>query len=156
MDEVFPNLYVGTLNDAGDRSLLQDHSVERVVSLTYGDPETGFPDSVSVFHCAMMDGPRNDIEVFREAVEYAVSGLESGETVLVHCSRGASRSVCVAGTAAAIYNEIQVGTALVQVDERRDGSDPHHKVIQNALQVHRDLAECRLERTYHRNRSEER
>ena len=143
MDEVFPNLYVGTLSDAGDRSLLQEHSVDRVVSLTYGDPESGFPDFVSVFQCAMMDGPRNDVDVFREAVDHVVSGLESGETVLVHCSRGASRSVCVAGTAAAIHTEIQVETALLRVVERRDGSEPHNELIQNAVQTHQELAESR-------------
>jgi hypothetical protein len=48
MDEVFPGLYVGTLTDAGDESVLQNYGIEKIVSLTYGDPESGVPDSVPV------------------------------------------------------------------------------------------------------------
>ena len=66
MDEVYPGLYVGTMNDAGDQSLLQTHAVEKIVSLTYGDPEVGFPDCVSVLTIPMMDGPRNTKATFQQ------------------------------------------------------------------------------------------
>lgn len=139
MDEVFPDLYVGDIEDANEPERMQEHGVGRIVSLTHSDPVGGFPDSVSVGKYPMMDGPKNDLEVFKEAVEDIVSALESGESVFVHCSRGASRSVCVAGTAAAIDQEIQMGKALLDVDERREGSDPHDRVIQNAFQAYRDM-----------------
>lgn len=139
MDEVSPGLFVGALSDAGDEPLLQEHGVDRVVSLTHEDPENGFPDSVSVSKFEMMDGPQNDLEVLKEAVQDVVSALDSGESVLVHCSRGASRSVCVAATAVAIDQKLQMGKALLEVDKRRDGSDPHHRVVQNAFDAYRDL-----------------
>lgn len=57
MNEVATDLYVGTVEDAGDEQLLAKHSVSSVVSLTFSGPEQGFPSSVDVVEQSMMDGP---------------------------------------------------------------------------------------------------
>jgi predicted protein tyrosine phosphatase len=135
MDKVAANLYVGTLADAGDTALLQEHGVDRIVSLTHGDPESGFP--VPVSKCAMMDGPRNDRETFRTAVEEILTRLQQGETILVHCSRGASRSPSVAAAAIALHEEITIEAAFEQVDEQRDEFDAHPALVRQAVSVYR-------------------
>jgi predicted protein tyrosine phosphatase len=135
MDEVAPNLFVGTLADAGDRALLQEHGVDSIVSLTHGDPESGFP--VPVSNCAMMDGPRNKQETFRTAVETVLAGLERGETTLVHCSRGASRSPSVAATAVALHTEISIEEAFELIGEQRAEFDAHPALVRQAVSVYR-------------------
>lgn len=136
MDEVAPDLYVGTVADAEDGTRLQENGIDSVVSLTHSDPRTDRP--VPVSDCAMMDGPRNDRETFREAVEHVLAGLERGETVLVHCSRGASRSPSVAAAAAALHEGIGIEEAFELIEERRAAVDPHPALVEQAVEVYRE------------------
>lgn len=135
MDKVAPNLYVGTLADAGDAALLQEHGVDSIVSLTHGDPESGFP--VPVSKCPMMDGPQNEKETFRTAVAELLTGLQQGKTMLVHCSRGASRSPSVTAAAIALHEEVTIEAGFEQVDEQRDEFDAHPAVVRQAVSVYR-------------------
>ncbi|EMA09925.1 Dual specificity protein phosphatase [Haloarcula vallismortis ATCC 29715] len=138
MDEVFPGLYVGTVADAGDQDLLRRHGVDKVVSLTFDSPESGFPGSVSVECFEMMDGPRNDREVFESAVEKVVELLENGETVLVHCSKGASRSPSVAAASVAVYEGLSIEEAFERVANGRSAVDPHEVLVRRAVGFVRD------------------
>jgi len=140
MDEVASGLYVGSLADAGDTALLQENSINRIVSVTYGDPETGYPDSATVSQYPMMDGPRNEREVFAKAVEQVLMGLDQNETILVHCSRGASRSPSIAATAVALHKEIGIEEAFEQIGERRNNFDSHPAVVRQAVNVYRDYS----------------
>ncbi|MFD1643998.1 dual specificity protein phosphatase family protein [Halohasta litorea] len=115
MDRGAESLFVDTIEDTGTGLLLENHGIETVVSLTHSPPDTGFLESVSVRQVPLTDGRQNDRVQFNEAVDVLVSALESGETVLVHCSRGASRSPSVAATAIAIVQNI----ALLNSGARR-------------------------------------
>jgi predicted protein tyrosine phosphatase len=137
MDEVATNLYVGTLADAGDRALLHEAGVDRVISLTHDTPETEYP--VSTY--AMMDGPRNEQEAFREAVADVIAALERTETVLVHCSRGASRSPSVAATAVALHDERSIEEAFERIENQRAEFDPHPALVRQAVRVYQALSE---------------
>lgn len=139
MDRVDESVFVGTLEDAGDESRLRRHGVDTVVSLTYGAPEAGFPDSVSVLEAAMMDGPRNQKATFESAVEQVLASLRSDESVLVHCSRGASRSPSVAAAAIAVHRGIDIEEAFEQVGQRRVAFDPHDALVRRAVEVTREL-----------------
>jgi atypical dual specificity phosphatase len=108
---VFPGLSVGTLTDAGDESVLQNYAIEKIVSLTYGDSESGFPDSVPVITVEMMNGPRNSKTTFQKAVDGVLSVMRDGKNVLVHCSKGASQSPAVAVTAVAIVDSVEISKA---------------------------------------------
>jgi len=141
MDQVSPGLFVGTVEDAGDESLLRENGVDRVVSLTHGDPEAGFSGSTSVSRFEMMDGPRNDRQVFEKAVESVVSGLGSGEVVLVHCSRGASRSPSVAACAVALHQGVRIEEAFEQVAGNRSEFDPHDSLVRQAVDVFQGLSD---------------
>ncbi|WP_135829162.1 dual specificity protein phosphatase family protein [Halorussus halobius] len=80
----------------------------------------------------MMDGPRNDSEAFRRAVEAVVAALGDDETVLVHCSRGSSRSPAVAAAALAVRRGCSVETALAEVRASRPEADPHPALVSRA------------------------
>jgi len=138
MDHVAESLFVGTIEDAGTEPLLKNHGIETVVSLTHSPPNTGFPASVSVKQVPLTDGPQNNQAQFNEAVDVLVSALESGETVLVHCSRGASRSPSVAATALAIVQDIGIKEAFEQVAEHREVCDPHEALVRQAVAVYQE------------------
>ena len=138
MDHVAESLFVGTIEDAGTEPLLENHGIETVVSLTHSPPDTGFPESVSVKQVPLTDGPQNDRAQFNEAVDVLVSVLESGETVLVHCSRGASRSPSVAATALGITQETGIEQAFEQVAEHRDACDPHKAPVRQAVSIYQE------------------
>jgi atypical dual specificity phosphatase len=134
MDEVASGLFVGTVDDAGDGSLLRDHGVTVVVSLTHGGPDGGYPDGVTVVDVPMKDGPRND----RGAVDRAVTAVSSrldDHGLLVHCSAGASRSPAVAATALALHEGIGLDDAFRRIRARRDAVDPHDALVRRAASV---------------------
>jgi len=138
VDRVTESLFVGTLADASDEGLLAENGVETVVSLTHADPDAGFPDEVSVIKHHMLDGPQNDRDRFEGAVEAVRARIESGETVLVHCSRGASRSPSVAAAATALARNIGIETAFERVAENVDTCDPHDALVRQAVTVYRE------------------
>ena len=138
MDRVTESLFVGTIEDAGTGPLLENHGIETVVSLTHSPPDTGFPGSVSVKQVPLIDGPQNDQAQFETAVDTLVSALESGETVLVHCSRGASRSPSIAATALGITQDIGIKQAFEQIVEHREACDPHEALVRQAVTVYQE------------------
>ena len=136
MDEVADGLFVGTLEDAGDKALIQEHSIVNIVSLTHGEPDGGFSSDLPVENVPMKDGPRNDQQKFDRAVTHALSCLKTGDNLLVHCSAGASRSPAVAATAFALYDEIRLEAAFEQVSKHRNAVDPHEAVVRQAARVY--------------------
>jgi len=138
MDHVAESLFVGTIEDAGTGPLLENHGIELVVSLTHSPPDGGFPESVSVKQVPLTDGPQNDQAQFSEAVDVLVSAVESGEAVLVHCSRGASRSPSVAATALAITQDIGIKQAFEKVAEHREACDPHEALVRQAVAIYQE------------------
>jgi len=134
MDEVAPRLYVGTDDDAADAAALRERGVTTVVSLTHRTPEPT-PDGVAVVEAPMLDGPRNDRGAFAEAVSAVRTALDDGETVLVHCAAGASRSPAVAAAALALHEDRSLEDAFEQVAARRDAADPHPALVRQAVHV---------------------
>lgn len=134
MDEVAPGLFVGTPDDAGDATTLRDRSVTTVVSLTHQTPDVEAADVV-VVDVSMRDGPQNDRDAFTKAVTELRTALERGESVLVHCSAGASRSPAVAATALALHDDRPLEDAFEQVADRRAAVDPHPAVVRQAANV---------------------
>jgi len=139
MDRVASDLYVGTVEDAGDSELLDEAGVSSVVSLTFSGPDQGYAGGVDVFEKSMMDGPRCERESFESAVEVTVDLLGEGETVLVHCSRGASRSPSVAAVSLALRDGVGVDDAFNRVEESRSEVNPHEAVVRLAVDVYSDL-----------------
>jgi protein-tyrosine phosphatase len=136
MDEVVDGLFVGTVRDAGDKTLMCEYGVEAIVSLTHDGPDDGYPSGQKVVRLPMKDGPQNDQQVFEQAVTHVLSRLRSGDNVLVHCSAGASRSPAVAATALALYNEVGLETGFEQIANCRNAADPHEAVIRQAARIY--------------------
>lgn len=130
MDEVADDMFVGTEADASDEGLLRTHSIDVVVSLTHATPETG---AVARVDAPMMDGPRNSYETFVDAVRTVVSKCDSGESVLIHCSAGSSRSPAVAATAMTYLTDLSLTQAFTKVRDKRPETDPHDALVRRAV-----------------------
>ncbi|MEF8778104.1 MAG: dual specificity protein phosphatase [Natronomonas sp.] len=135
MDEVASGLFVGSIEDVEDRSLLDEHRISAIISLTHAEPETGFPADVAVVRIPMMDGPRNEYQTFVRAVEEVLTRWEIGNRVLVHCSAGASRSPAVAATALSLSTDRTLEAAFQQLQRRRAAVEPHEALIRQAASV---------------------
>ena len=117
MYSITDRLYYRGLDSAGDLALYREHDIEHVVQLTYQPPDDGYPEDVDVHQFSMMDGPRNDETVFRAAVSKTVELLEGDSTVLVQCSAGRSRSVCVATAAFSRCKQLSFEDAFATVQK---------------------------------------
>ena len=132
MDEVADGIFVGTESDAGDQSLLRKHGVDVVVSLTHSKPETGDVTRVDI---PMVDGPQNSQEAFAEAVETVIEHRKNDQSVLIHCSAGASRSPSVAAAAIAHLTGKDLNEGFNQIINQRSETDPHDALVRQAVKL---------------------
>jgi len=132
MDEVAEGIFIGTESDAGNEAILARMGIDIVISLTHSNPETG---DVPRVDFPMRDGPRNQYEVFAEAVQAVVARRERGDWVLLHCSAGASRSPSVAAAAMTSLSEYTLTESFNQILNRRSGVDPHDTLVRHAAKV---------------------
>jgi protein-tyrosine phosphatase len=132
MDEVSPKLYVGAESAAEDHSLLQNHDIDTVISLTHETPATGTKTCIDI---PMVDGPQNDYQAFLNAVETVIEARENEQCVLIHCAAGSSRSPAVAAAAIAVLTDATLNETFNQIIERRPTTDPHDALILHAAKV---------------------
>lgn len=131
MDRITDSLYIADIEQAGRHRNYRKHGIDAVVRLTHAPPERGYPDTITPYERPMMDGPRNDPEKLQQAVADTVSLLENDESVVVHCSAGASRSAAVIAAALATYQGHTLQEAISRVKDVRE-IEIHPAVVANA------------------------
>lgn len=136
MDEVAEGLFVGNVDDAGATERLHERGNTTIVSVIRGEPAGGYPVDVTVVSVPLLDGPQNDLERFEQAVSQVLSVLQTDESLLLHCSAGASRSPAVAATAIALADDIGLEAAFDQLVIRRSAVDSHGALIRQAARVY--------------------
>lgn len=95
------------IGDMRDGELYSD-KFDRVISLAGAEYTT---QSENLIHHPLRDG-ENEFEEFADAVNAVRDGLQSEDSVLVHCQVGASRSVTVLATALAAENGTEFDSEL--------------------------------------------
>ena len=135
IDEVFPRLFITGMCPYGERTLWRQCEVVKPLSFD------------AILNCANFKLPRDLIEsvgsyhflnihdgydVPHSIVEGAVDFLKEthgkGQTVLVHCAAGISRSV---GMAAAYLAEVHMQTsdwAIEEIHAKRECAGPHYAI----------------------------
>lgn len=83
MQQVIENLWIGNWQEAS--KVLDFH----IVTCASDSPFTGHK------KFDLVDGPGNDLSLVKEAVNYTSEVYKSGDTVLVHCHSGRSRSALI-------------------------------------------------------------
>lgn len=127
-------LYIGDARDASDHEKIENRDVDSVLKLTHNGNKDGYPESVDIHEHSMRDGPQNDPEIFRQAVETLQKLFEKEETVFVHCNAGSSRSPTVSAAALALHEEVEFETALEAIRESRD-IRPHQALLDRGRAV---------------------
>jgi protein-tyrosine phosphatase len=130
--QIDSGVYIGDIEDAGSGERLVDAGITAVVRLTHAAPDAGYPEAVTVADHRMVDGPQNDPDAFAGAVRTTTNLLEQGETVLVHCKRGTSRSGAVVAAVVAQREEVDISTALGTVRQQKPDVDPHRALLRHA------------------------
>lgn len=127
MNKVTDNLWISNAEKA--RQLPDDHQFDEVVTLGYIDfLGRDLPDASTTGDTLLFkDGP-HDYEKFAAAVDYVLEALESGDTVLVHCQAGVSRSGGVCSAALAIHEKLPGEQALSIVQQARKEVYPESEI----------------------------
>jgi protein-tyrosine phosphatase len=132
MQRVAQDLYISGIEAAGDAERLASRGITAVLKLTHSDPPAPYPANVTVAAHPLIDGPQNDFQNFQTAVEALISFRKSGETVLVHCSAGSSRSGAITAAALAQTTNTSVESSLGRLKERKPDIDPHPALLEHA------------------------
>ena len=132
MTPLASDLYVGDALDAARGEALVATGIEGVLRLTHSPPDEPYPESFRVDVVELIDGPQNDPGATRRAIATLRDRLAAGQTTLVHCSAGASRSVCVAAGALACRRGEPFADALEDVRDTHPPSQPHPSLVGHA------------------------
>lgn len=127
MNKITDSLWIS--NAEKTRRLSDDHRFDEVVTLGYYDgldferPEA----STTGDELTFLDGPHH-YDKFAAAVDYVLEALDAGDTVLVHCQAGVSRSGGVCSAALAIHEELPGEQALSIVQQARSEVYPESEI----------------------------
>lgn len=93
------------ITDIGDARTMDKSDIDRVVTVCQDSIEENVSDSTVYSFHRMSDGPNNEYGgyhsyyMFEQAADELYDALHSGESVLIHCHNGTSRSISVATAA---------------------------------------------------------
>lgn len=133
MDEISDDLWISGIQKVREESTGQ---FDRVISVCQDEVSDNV--GCNYNHFNMADGPACgyggdcSYELFHEAALMALASLTYGETVLVHCHVGKSRSVSVSIAALAVYNHWTYEKAYNVVEEGRPQMHPDGLLIEHA------------------------
>jgi protein-tyrosine phosphatase len=99
---------------------------DEIVTLGYLD-EFGYerPEASTTGDRFVFPDGEHEYSEFEAAVDYVVDSLESGDTVLVHCQAGVSRSAAVATVALVTVSDESLRAAFSRVRAVRPSVNPH-------------------------------
>ena len=116
MIEIEPKLlWIGTVQDARDISLVLDTGIEALVDLALDELTPTLNRELIYCRFPLIDGEGNSPERLRAAVETVVSFLTKSVPTFVFCSAGMSRSPCIAAVALSLYRKEPFDSALESI-----------------------------------------
>jgi protein-tyrosine phosphatase len=128
---VCPDLYVASLKDLEESDCFSEVDFDVVVNLCGERPVNGYSTGVEVLDYRMEDGDENCLKCFSSALQAVRKRFDSGDTVLVHCTAGLSRSPVMAAAVLSTLNTSSVKQNLERIqDDRMIG--PASTVVENA------------------------
>jgi predicted protein tyrosine phosphatase len=133
--EVFPELVIGAYPlDADDVGALAARGIRRVLNLTH---DAEYPDGqrqaaeralaehgIEETRVAITDFGHLPGDLLDEAVGVVVAWMDECEPSYVHCRAGYQRSASVAAGAVAVFNDVDIATALQWVRRHKQTADP--------------------------------
>jgi protein-tyrosine phosphatase len=130
-------LWLGNAGDLQDARLVMTAGIEAVVELADSDQLAVLPRELIRFRFPLADGGDNPPWLLRIAAESVATVMKSGVPILVCCSAGMSRSVCIVAGAVALIE----GVSLVEAVAAVVASGPADVAPQLFKQLQRVLGE---------------
>jgi len=129
MNEIRPNLYLGSMLAAKNRDLLKLHHITHVLVAAANLPQH-FPKELSYMQVPLMDEDHADLlSWFPQCIEFISSALASGGAVLVHCAAGVSRSSSVVIAYLLAKENLSVYSARESVRQKRPVINPNEGFV---------------------------
>ena len=119
IDQIIPNLYLGSIFAATNLGTLEDNKITHVLTMgNYMEPK--FPDKF-VYKVWQLDDEESENikQYFHEGIEFIQDALNEGGTVFVHCAAGVSRSSSMVWAYLMKANQWKFYKSLSFVQEKR-------------------------------------
>ena len=114
--QVTPKLYLGTWGDASNLMYDNPNNITAVLSLCQDSVE--LPSTIRHIVIPFMDGHNILDRVIDECVSTIFESMRRGETLLVHCNMGASRSPAI--VAAYLFQTRRLGSPELTLEDVLD------------------------------------
>jgi protein-tyrosine phosphatase len=144
--QVCPGLYIGHVGCARDQALLAGHKITRIVDVSA--QEYNVPPGVKRLCLPVPDVPWFDIRsIFGRTNAFIAQGLIKGESVLVHCHWGRSRSASVVLAFLMAFYRMSLKDSLSWLTSKRSVTSPNFgfmeclKRYEQELQLYRSMIE---------------
>jgi len=109
------DLWIGNIGDFSNPREILQLGIQAIVELADNEPMTQLPRDLIRCRFPINDGDDERLWLLRLAVETTATLLSSEVSVLVCCSNGMNRSVCIAAGALVVLEGVSPQTALSAV-----------------------------------------
>uniref|UniRef100_A0A0K0FUZ7 AT07276p (inferred by orthology to a D. melanogaster protein) n=1 Tax=Strongyloides venezuelensis TaxID=75913 RepID=A0A0K0FUZ7_STRVS len=158
MDEIIPNLFVGSLRDSIDINQLAKNKIKRIVSLmSYFSKQNHLHHSnIKVLKIQIEDKCCQDILKFVPMINTFIhEGRMNNEAVLIHCFVGVSRSVTVAALYILSVTTISYNSVLSLISSKRLSASPNIGFLMQLRKFSLDLRDNEYRRLMLENEDNE-
>lgn len=122
MDEITPDIYIGSYEDSQNLELLKEKGIRSILSLIRLSTDIDYS-SLNLERrevVELVDGPRNATSSVIHAVNTLSSLVAEASPVLVHCFAGRSRAPSIVACYFIWYREMDYTEAWARISRRRD------------------------------------
>ena len=118
MDEIIPNLWVGSIRSVSNVEALRKRNIHSVLSAMRG--RVNVSETFTHFQIQLDDNEDSDaLAFFPQCIAFIENELEAGRGVLVHCMAGMSRSATICCAYLMYAKQIDAQAALDMVVKAR-------------------------------------
>lgn len=124
-DEVYPGIYVGDWNASLNKEKLKEHGITNILSIVNGCARN-YPTDFNYELIHVNDDDWVNISAhFDRSVRFIKNSVDNGEKILVHCSRGMSRSVSLVIAYMMDEKKMTYEDALAEIKSKRLCANPN-------------------------------
>lgn len=133
LDQVHPQVWIGTADSAEDEELLAQEGISVVLNVAREcDYKLDAP-MTKLIKIGIDDGKLSNVGVFEKAAEVIAGAVDNGDNVLVHCAAGVSRSCTAVISYLMLYKGMGWSEALSELREHRPCVNPHPLLVRSLI-----------------------
>jgi len=135
-NEVFKNVYLGSINSVYDIENLKKHNIKNVISVI-ADFEPPYPKDFNYLVINALDTVNTDLTNIFDITNTIINdSLNKDESILIHCYAGRSRSVAIVIAYIIDTFGMDYENALKSVKKSRSIAEPNEKFKEQLINYH--------------------